>query len=249
VLEVLAIGAATFAGVLSQRVIGFGVPSFLVPVLLIYFKPPIAIVTFLLVATTSNLLVTFAHRDKREIIWPVVFRLFAAALPGLVIGAFVVTHINKAFAQILVGALVIISLSIQEFVFPKPRITLRVSRGINLSGFVAGFLNSSVGVSAMALILWFRTHICTPNQVRHNLAIIFMLMNVMSFLSIYLTRPSSLTIRPFVLFVELLPVALIGNLTGHLIAKHINVRQFEGGVFAAVIATGLLSIILGTMAV
>jgi len=244
-LEALFIGAAAFSGVLSQRTVGFGVPSFLIPILLVYFSPPTALITFLLVATTSNLLVTFAHKDKREILWPVVLRLFIAAIPGLVIGAIIVNHIDKSLAQIIVGVFVIAGLSIQEFVFPKPTMSLQVSRGITLSGFVAGVLNSSVGVSASALVLWFRTHICTPNQLRHNLAMIFMLMNIVSFISIYATKPSSLTARPFVTFIELLPVIVVGNYTGHLLAKRIDAKQFEKIVFVAIVATGALSIILG----
>jgi uncharacterized protein len=247
-LEAFFIAAATFAGVLSQRLVGFGVPSFLVPVLLVYFKPPVAIITFLLVATVSNLLTTFAHKDKREIIWPVVIRLFVSAIPGLIVGAIVVTHIDKSLAQIIVGTMVIAGLCIQEFVFPRPVTPLQISRGITLSGLIAGFLNSSVGVSAAALVLWFRTHVCTPNQLRHNLAVIFMLMNVVSFGSIYLTKPSTLNARPFIIFVELLPVVLVANFMGHLLARSVNPKQFEKFVFVAVVITGLLSIVLGATA-
>jgi uncharacterized membrane protein YfcA len=245
--EVLLIATATFIGVLSQRLVGFGVPSFLVPVLLIYFSPPITILIFLLAATTSNFLTIFAHRDKREIVWSVVFRLFIAAVPGLLLGAFVVTHINKSLAQIAVGIFVIVGLSIQEFAFPKPTLPLQISRGINLSGFVAGFLNTSVGVSASALILWFRTHICTPNQVRHNLGVIFVLMNIVSFASIYVTKPQTITAKPFIVYAWLLPVILIGNFIGHLLAKRINPKQFQKTVFVAVVVAGSLSIILGAI--
>jgi uncharacterized membrane protein YfcA len=244
-LEALFIAAATFAGVLSQRLVGFGVPSFLVPILLVYFQPPVAIIIFLLVATASNLLTTFAHKDKREIIWPVVIRLFVAAIPGLIVGAIVVTHINKSLAQIIVGTLVIAGLCIQEFVFPRPVTPLQISRGITLSGLIAGFLNSSVGVSAAALVLWFRTHVCTPNQLRHNLAVIFMLMNVVSFGSIYLTKPSTFNAKPFIIFIDLLPVVLLANFTGHFIAQRIHAKQFGRVVFVAVVMTGLLSIVLG----
>jgi uncharacterized membrane protein YfcA len=244
-LEALFIAAAAFAGVLSQRTVGFGVPSFLVPILLVYFSPPVTIIIFLLVATTSNLLTIFAHKDKREIIWPVVTRLFIAALPGLVIGAFIVTRIDKTLMQIIVGLVVILSLGIQEFVFPKPVKPLQVSRGITLSGFIAGFLNSSVGVSASALILWFRTHICSPNQVRHNLGVIFTLMNIVSFTAIYLTKPESLSSKPLMVFAWLLPVVLIANFSGHLLAKRINAKQFERIVFVVIVFNGLLSIVLG----
>ena len=245
-LEALFIGTAAFAGLLSQRIVGFGVPSFLVPVLLIYFSPPVAILIFLLVGTSSNLMNIFAHRDKREIMWPIIIRLFVAALPGSLLGAFVVTHVaNKSLMQILIGLLVIASLSIQEFVFPKPNIPLRVSKGISMSGFLAGFLNSSFGVSASALILWFRTHICRPNQIRHNLAVIFTLMNLVSFTLIYLNKPEALNAQPFVVFAWLVPVILIGHFLGRLLVKRINAKQFEKVVFVAVITTGLLSIVIG----
>jgi uncharacterized membrane protein YfcA len=246
-LEALFIAAAAFAGALTQRAVGFGVPFFLVPVLLVYFQPPLAIIIFLLVATTSNLLVIFAHKDKKEIIWPVVSRLFITALPGLVAGAFVVTRIDKSILQVIVGTLIILSICIQEFAFPKPSSPLQVSRGINLSGFIAGFLNTSVGVSGAALILWFRAHICKPNQVRHNLAALFMLMNIVSFISIYVAKPTTLSARPLVIFAELLPVVLVGNFAGQLIAGRINKKQFERAIFAIVVATGVMSMVFGVV--
>lgn len=244
-LEIFFIAAAVFAGTLTQRAIGFGVPFFLVPILLIYFQPPVALMTFLLIATISNILVIFAHREKKEIIWPVVVRLCIAALPGLVAGAFVVTRVDKSILQIIVGVLIVISICVQEFFFPKPSSPLQVSRGIIPTGFIAGFLNTSVGVSATALILWFRTHACRPNEVRHNLATIFMFMNIVSFTSIYLSKPDDFTARPLILFAELLPVALIGNFTGQWLAKRINKKQFEKFIFIIVVATGAMSVIFG----
>jgi len=244
-LEALLIAIAVFVGALSQRAVGFGIPLFLVPVLLIYFQPPVAMIIFLLVATASNLLVLFAHKEKKEIIWPIIIRLFIAALPGLIGGAFIVTRIDKSVLQIIVGGLVILSICIQEFVFPKPTSRLGVSRGIAWSGLAAGLLNSTVGVSAPALVLWFRTHICTTNQLRHNLAAIFLLMNVVSFISVCISKPAALSSKPLIIFVISLPVALLGNFAGQFIAQRINKRQFEKIILVVVIATGFMSAALG----
>lgn len=244
-LEAFFIGLAAFAGTLSQRAVGFGVPLFLVPVLLVYFSAPIALVSFLLIATTSNILVLYAHHDKREIIWPIVWRLFIAAVPGLIIGGYVATHADKTLLQIIVGLAVIVAITIQEFAFLKSTMPLRVSRGISLSGFIAGLLNSSVGVSAPALVLWLRTHRCTPNQIRHNLAVIFMLMNVVSFGAIYVSKPSSLSLKPLYIFGALLPVAVLGNFVGQFVARRISRQQFERIMLAVVIMTGAMSIVLG----
>lgn len=244
-LGALLIAAAALVGALAQRTVGFGVPLVLVPALLIYFSGPTVVVIALLVATASNLLVIFAHRDKREIVWPVILRLFFFALPGLVVGAFIVTHIDKALMQIVVGAIVIAGVCVQEFVFPKPVSKLQVSQGINLTGFIAGILNSSIGVSGPALIVWFRTHACTTNQLRHNLATIFTFMNVISLTFICLSNPETLYTKPLLVSVALLPLVMAGNFIGRLIAKKINRVQFERIMFSMIVATGIMSIALG----
>ena len=234
-------------GALSQRAVGFGTPVFIVPALLIYFSPPVALIIFLIVACVSNLLVIFAHKEKREIIWPVVLRLIIPALPSLIIGAIIVTHIDKAALQIIVGALVVIAICIQEFVFPKPTSPLKVSKGINLSGLLAGLLNSLAGIAGPALILWFRTHKCTPNQLRHNLAVIFTFMNIVSFTAIYLAKPEAVTTQPVLIAAALLPIILLGNMAGSLVAGRISRQQFETTMLWVVIATGAVSMAIGTV--
>ncbi len=245
ILEVLLIVAAAYVGAMSQRTVGLGVALFLVPVMLIYFTGPAVIMTALLIATVSNLLVIFAHNDKREIVWPVIIRLFLTALPGLIIGAIIVTHINKALMQIIVGVMVIIGVCVQEFIFPKPTSKLQVSKGINLTGFTVGILNSTVGVTGPVFILWFRTHVCTANQIRHNLATIFTLINVITLSSIYLAKPDVLTARFLYVAIGLVPVVLAGNLTGQIIAHRINKAQFERILLVAVIVTGITSMAFG----
>lgn len=244
-VEVLLIVAAAFIGAVSQRTVGLGVAIFLVPIMLIYFSGPAVIMVALLIATVSNLLVIFAHKDKKEIVWPVIIRLFITALPGLIIGAIIVTHINKSLMQIIVGAMVIIGVCIQEFVFPKPTLKLQVSKGINPTGFIVGILNSTVGVTGPVFILWFRTHICTANQIRHNLATIFTFINVVTLVSIYVSKPDVLTAKSLYFAAGLVPVVLAGNFTGQMIVGKINKAQFERILLGVVIATGATSMIFG----
>jgi uncharacterized membrane protein YfcA len=246
-MEAAVIGAATLLGAFSQRVVGFGTPLFIVPALLIYFSPPVTLIIFLIMACVSNLLVIFAHKEKREIVWPIVLRLVVPALPSLIVGALIVTHINKAALQIIIGSLVVVAVLIQEFAFPKPTSPLKVSKGISLSGLIAGLFNSLAGLAGPSLILWFRTHKCTPNQLRHNLATIFTFMNIVSFVSIWVSKPEALTSKPLLIAVALLPIIFIGNFTGSSVARRINRHQFEMIMLWVVIATGAMTVALGAI--
>src|SRR5438105_198284 len=119
-LEAVIISLFALLGVITQRVVGFGVAPFLSPIALIFFIPPVAIVTTIFVGTLSCAIILFQARHHSVVIHMVVARLFLAAVPGLLLGSYIVTHIDKAILQILLGFIVIVAVLIQEYALPRP---------------------------------------------------------------------------------------------------------------------------------
>lgn len=244
-LETIVIVFATLAGVVTQTVIGFGIAFFLVPALLVYFSPPVTVTVMLLVGSALCLMVLWNERRINELSWPIVRRLFIAAIPGILLGAYIVTHINKAWLQIIIGILIVASVIVQAYVFPKPTKPLKISRGITISGFAAGLLNASAAQAAPPMLLWLRSHITTPNQIRHNLAAAMLLMNILSIITIHFLKPASLGTEGLLIFVYLLPIILVGNILGKLLLRRINTKQFHQIIFIAIIVAGVFSVIVG----
>jgi uncharacterized membrane protein YfcA len=134
-LEVIIIATAALLGLVTQRVLGFGTSSFLVPALIMYVSAPTAVGITLLIGSLMCFVVLYSGRHKWVLSWPVIWRLFIASVPGILLGTYVVTHANKSLLQIILGLIIIISIYIQENAFPKPTRQLRISRGISISGF------------------------------------------------------------------------------------------------------------------
>lgn len=243
--EVLIIGFAVLIGITIQRALGFGSSPIIVPILLAFLNPPVAITAMLLTGSLAFIIFIYSSRKDYRIDKKVISWLFIAALPGLILGSYIVSHIEKAPLQIIIGMLIILSAIIQEFVFPKPNKTLTVSRGIGIAGFGSGLLNSLAAMAFAPALMYFRFHKVSPNQVRQNFAILFLSINFASIAMINLFKPGTLSGEGLKVFILLIPIVFIANLLGKLIAEKINVKQYENAVFAAIILAGVLTIIAG----
>ncbi len=244
-LETIIIASFALAGAITQRIVGFGITSILAPILLIYYSPPIAVTVSLLAATSTNIVLLIERRHFLQLSRPIILRLFVWAVPGLLLGSYIVTQIDKAWLQILMGALIILGIAIQQYFLPKPHRKLGVSRGIGPAGFAAGLLNGTAALAPPPLVMYMRSHIIKPDQMRQMLAASFILMNLASILTIHYFQPSSLTDDGLKIFVLLVPIIIVGNLVGRVTAAKINPKQYQMIVFAAIIVAGLGSIALG----
>jgi len=244
-VEVSVIALFALIGVITQRVVGFGIAPFLSPVALIFFIPPVAVVTTIFVGTLSCIIILFQARHHSVLIPKVIMRIVLAAIPGSLIGSYIVTRIDKGFLQIIVGGVVIAAILIQEYVLPKPSRPLGVTKGISLSGFLAGLLNATAANGAPPMAMWLRTHTSTPDQIRQNIAAMFIVVNLCSLTAIHYMRPQTFNHQVAVNFALLIPVLIIGNAIGTVIMKRVNVKLYEKLVVVAVILTGLVSISIG----
>ncbi len=245
--EILIIMFFTLLGVITQRIVGFGIAAFLAPVALIFFAPPVAIVTTILVGTLSCGLILFQTRKNSLVNIKVVTRILLGAIPGLLIGAYIVTRIDKAPLQIIVGALVIIGALIQEFLLPKPRRAFGVTRGITVSGFFSGLLNATAANGAPPMAMWLRTHKITPEQLIQNIAAMFLCVNLCSLTAIHFQKPETYSSDVFINIIFLIPVVFLGNSIGNRLRKRVKVKLYEALVVSVIILTGLISITIGTI--
>lgn len=241
----LVLSIATALGVVVQTVAGFGFLFFLTPALLLYFTPPVAVTISLLAGNTLSLLVLFAERRRREVSTWLVVKLLIVAVPGLLLGAFLITVVPKHVLQLIVGVMIIAAALIQQFVFPKPTTGLRFSAAGALSGLTAGVLNSSTSMGGPPLALWLRSHRTTRNQVRDTLAAVFLGLNCGGIASILLFSRHALTSRGVVVSVLLIPVIIVAHVVGRRLAARINAEQYRHLVLGAVIAAGVFSIVAG----
>lgn len=245
--EIYLIVLFALMGVIAQRVVGFGIAPFLSPIALIFFSPPVAIVTTLFVGTLSCAIIVFQARNSSVILPKVILHILITAIPGLLLGAYIVTRIDKAWLQIILGTIVIAAILIQEYALPKPTRHFGVTRGISLAGFLSGLLNATAANGAPPMVMWLRTHTITPNQIRQNIAAMFIAVNLCSLTAIHYLKPEAFGRQVMANFALLVPAVIAGNMIGGRLMQRVNVKLYEKLVAVTVILTGMVSIGLGVV--
>lgn len=244
-MEILVLSGFILIGTLIQRVVGFGMPMIVIPSLLIYFQPTAAVSTALFLGIIISAVVLISLKNIEKIVWRIILVILPVSLAGIITGSYILTIIDKAVLQIILGALIIITLNIQEFFTAKNRRALAVDTPLYASGAVAGFFNSTVGLSAAPMIIWMRTHAITPNQIRKVFALQFIFMNIISIISIFYFEPETLSKLNFGLLVLALPTVFVANYIGGVISDKINHNTYERVVYITLFVAGLACLIYG----
>lgn len=246
-MELLVLSSFLLIGTLIQRVAGFGMPMIVIPALLIYFQPTVALPIALLLSLILSIFMLISLGDIEKIIWRIIFAILPVSLIGIITGSYVLTIIDKAILQIILGITIIITLNIQQFFSGKNRLALAVDRPLYASGAVAGFFNPTVGLSAAPMIVWMRTHRIEPNQIRKIFAIQFIGMNIISITLIFYFKPGTFSELNFGLIALLIPIVFIANYIGGFISDKINHATYEKIVYATLSIAGIACLIYGIM--
>lgn len=143
----LAIFLAVFLGALVQGAIGFGLNLVAVPVIAVYQPAvlPAAPIIFALPMTLGSALRERAHIDSAAVFWTTVGRL-----PGVVLGAWIVSALTPEALSLLIGGIVVLAVLMSVA-------SIRVSidrRSQSIVGFLGGLMGtaSSIGGPPMALL-------------------------------------------------------------------------------------------------
>ena len=103
--------------------------------------------------------------------------LIGSALPGLFIGALVISHASKPPMQLAVGVAILAAVLFR--VHEPGRFAALANREVGAPvGLLAGFLTTTVGINGPPLVTWLRARDATLTQLRDTLAIIFLTLNV-----------------------------------------------------------------------
>jgi uncharacterized membrane protein YfcA len=123
-------------------------------------------------------LVLFEGGRPEHVDWRALAPMFAAALPGLAVGAVALTQLSKQVLQVAVGVAVIAAAGWQLRQRRGAR-RRRLGRAAGLAaGFASGALTTSISVSGPPLVLWLEAHGVRPEEFRASLAASFLGLNL-----------------------------------------------------------------------
>ena len=145
-------GLAVFVGVFLQRVSGTGVGLVVGPTLALLIGPALGVFATNIVTITSGGLLTILR--WRDIDWYRVRWIVLSAIPGAMLGAWLVRELPTAWLQIVIGGTVVLALAV-TYMRARPRHSEGRAQLV-AAGAVGGLFNTSSGVAAPAMVIYSR---------------------------------------------------------------------------------------------
>jgi uncharacterized membrane protein YfcA len=223
-----------------RGVSGFGLALILAPILLLLMNSKSTVVVNLLLAIVSNLVVLplgFRHIYLKGILPMVIF-----AIPGIVIGAWIITIIEPSALKIVIGAVTVISVIPLAMGVSKAFRKEKLACGF--SGFLGGLLGASTSLSGPPVVLFMHNQNWPKETIHSSLAAYFTFHGVCSFGA--LTIAGIVEVPTLVTAGSLMPALLIGTVAGMVAFRRLSQRLFRIITLVIIICAGILGILSGT---
>lgn len=231
--------AAYFIGGILKGAMGFGLPILAIPVMTVTHSLPVALSVAILPTVLTNILQLWTFRAHREVPFLPKFLVLGAA--GLCLGAVILSRINNAYIEIVLGVLVLTYLISQ----------LRPARAPQggrpelapYYGFLAGMVHGSTGLSGLVGPPYMHSlNLARPTFVfaTGSMFTLFSLMQAPVLYSLGMFHNEALLIS-----IAILPLAIAGLYLGGVIGARMQSETFSRLVLAVLGVTAILPIFNG----
>ena len=243
-LELAAIGAAAVIGATAQSATGFGVALPLAPVLFAFAEPPDAVLMVLVGALGHNLLLLVTRHRHLDVLRGDAAVLVAAGVPGLLMGALLVTSLSKPALQFAVGAAIALAVALRLHA-PAPAAERQGWETGAPVGLLAGLLTTTVGINGPPMVLWLRAGGAGLAQLRDTLAVVFLVLHVLA-IPVVASRGATVSAGALAAIGAGL---LVGHVAGMQAGSRLGSGRLEGALVALLLATACASMAAGASAV
>ena len=232
--------AAVVVGISVQAAIGFGFAFFVAPAAFAAFPPEQAVTLVLLLAIAINCLVLFGERRRVEVARREVAILLAASVPGMLIGAWVVTEAGRDLLQLLVGVVVLVGAGVQAL---GPRSGTRHAPTLEVGGgLAAGALTTSVSVNGPAVVLVLTRLGFRGGGLRDSLAATLLGLSLLATPIVLVASGGDRAVPDGWVALACVPALLIGHRVGAAVFRRLDDDAHHRVALIAAALAGLLSI-------
>ena len=236
---------AMFVGVILQRVSGMGVGLVVAPVLSLLMGPGPGVLATNAATTCSAFTIALSVRKRVE--WKHAGVIIGLALPGIVLGALVVTVVPGPWLQVGVGAVVLLALAITNFSPGTPRASRR--RAVVPAAVIGGFFNSTAGIAAPAMVIYSRITRWDQLRFAATMQPVFMSMGALSALSkIVAGVPLDLPVPLLPATLALLATIALGMVAGTWLAHRMSKGAAQKLAMALAALGGVVVLVRGFVA-
>jgi uncharacterized membrane protein YfcA len=247
--ELLFACGALLVAATIQSATGFGFALVAGPALYAVTTPTSAVALVLLIGQVVNVLVLFGERRRPTIDWTAVRPALAAAIPGLPIGALIITVVPATTMRIAVGVIVAAAV-IGRFARRgrRPPREATMGRGSALAaGFAVGVLTTSTTTNGPPLAIWLTARRMSPAAIRDAVTVIFFVVDIIGIAALLaVAGTSSLADAGWI--PALVPVAIVGHLIGRQAFLRLPPAAYEPIVLTTALAAAVLAIATGIAA-
>jgi len=230
---------AVLVAAFVRGVSGFGLALILAPILLLLMNAKSTVVVNLLLALISNLVVlplSFRHIYLRGIL-PMVI----CTVPGIVIGAWIITIIEPSTLKIVIGAVTVISAI--PLAMGISRAFRKEKLACGFSGFLSGLLGTSTSLGGPPVVLFMHNQNWRKETIHSSLAAYFTFHAVCALGALVVA--GIVEVPTLVTAGSLAPALLIGTVVGIVAFRRLSQRLFRIITLVIIICAGILGILSG----
>lgn len=227
---------AALAGAAVQAATGFGFALVLSPALFAVLDPAEAVTALLLLGAVLSVLVL---REGHEVSARLLAPLLLAALPGLALGALLLSALSKEALQVSVG-LAVIAAAVWQLRHPAAGRVPAIAAGL-----ASGALTTSISINGPPLVLWLEGRGVGPAEFRATLAAAFLALDIAG-AALLVSTEGSAAVDVGVLG-PLCACVLGGYALGLVAFRRLDPDRFFSLVLVLVVCTGLASVLAGIL--
>jgi uncharacterized membrane protein YfcA len=217
-----------------QSAAGFGYSLIAVPIISMIAGAKVAVV-----ATTTlafGLILSLAWSGRRHVCVSVVRVVTIAAVVGMPIGLWILTHVGDRVLAIVISlAVLLLTLILISGASAPDRPGIDVA-----GGFASGVLATSTGTNGPPLVMALHARRVPASEFRATLSAAFVLQDIVALLGFALTRRFSTDVWRIVLVG--VPGVVTGRLVGERLFTSLDQRRFRAFALGLLLATGMFSL-------
>lgn len=189
-------------------VAAFGFTLVAVPPLLLIFDPPTVTATAILLVLVTRWIVLLS--SWRDVMWRPVLIMMPFGMVGVAAGAVVLREFEATWIRLLAGIVVTCSAVLMLGGWRIPGVDSIV--GAPVAGFLSGALETSTGMSAPPIVIYFASRGQSVSAIRGSMTVIFYMVAISGI--VLLTHQGIVGREELTTSALLLPCAIVGTVAG-----------------------------------